>query len=191
MPVPPPPPVWRDSNQAQKKTATNSSQWPQELSSMKTSIASRRAAQARPKPRIPGPCGHPNSVVITDGARTAPDTAQRRAGNDQSCANCGKRLYPKRGSRRMRFCSVACRQSALRARKWASRYEGREPLRSTQNKAIASMACNGHFRHRASGICGPNRVVSRELFAGVTWCVVVSSDGIRAEVARLGNGAAP
>ena len=61
--------------------------------------------------------------------------------------------------------------------------EGREPLRSIQNNAIASMACNGHFRQ--------NRVVSRELFAGVTWCVVVSSDGIRAEVARLGNGAAP
>ena len=116
---------------------------------------------------------------------------QGRAGNDTSCANCGRRLHPKRGSRRMRFCGSACRQAAFRAKKWASRYEGREPLRSIQDNAIASMACNGHFRHRASGICGPNRVVSRELFAGVTWCVVVSSDGIRAEVARLGNGAAP
>ena len=54
-----------------------------------------------------------------------PDIQQGRAGNEMSCASCGKRLYPKRGSRRMRFCGVACRQSALRARKWASRYEGR------------------------------------------------------------------
>jgi hypothetical protein len=158
---------------------------------MKTSIASRRAAQARPKPRIPDPCGHPNSVVITDGATTAPDTARRRAGNDQSRASCGKRLYPKRGSRRMRFCGSACRQAAFHAKKWASHYEGREPLRSIQNNAIASMACNGHFRDRASGICGPMQVISRELFAGLTWCTVVSGDGVRAEVARLGTGAAP
>jgi hypothetical protein len=103
------------------------------------------------------------------------ERTQGRAGNNISCTNCGKRLSPKRGSRRMRFCSVACRQ----------------PLRSIQNNAIASMACNGHFRHRASGVCGPNRVISREVFAGLTWCVVVSSDGVRAEVARLGNGAAP
>jgi hypothetical protein len=33
-------------------------------------------------------------------------------------------------------------------------------------------------------------VLSRELFAGRTWCAVVSPDGVRTEVARLGNGAA-
>jgi hypothetical protein len=156
---------------------------------MKTSIASRRAAQARPKPRIPDPCGPPNSVVITDGATTAPDPAQGRAGNDLSCAKCGKRLHPKRGSRRMRFCSGACRQSAFRAKKWASRYEGRSPLRPVQNNAAVSKSCNGHLRDRASGICAPTRVVSRELLAGFMWCLVVSPDGVRAEVARLGNGA--
>ena len=52
------------------------------------------------------------------------DAPQSRAGNDLSCATCGKRLSPKRGSRRMRFCGVACRQSAFRAKKWASRYRG-------------------------------------------------------------------
>jgi hypothetical protein len=97
--------------------------------------------------------------------------------------------FPKRGSRRMRFCGSACRQAAFRAKKWASRYEGREPLRSIQNNAIASMACNGHFRDRGSGICAPTRVVSRELLAGFTWRLVVSPDGVRAELARLGNGA--
>jgi hypothetical protein len=158
---------------------------------MKTSIASRRAAQARPKPRIPDPCGHPNSVVITDGATTAPDTAQRRAGNDLSCANCGKRLYPKRGSRRMRFCSGGCRQSAFRAKKWACRYKEPDPLRPVQNNAAISKGCNGHLCDRASGICGPIQVICRELFAGLTRCPVVSGDGVRAEVARLGNGATP
>jgi hypothetical protein len=117
-----------------------------------------------------------------------PDAAQGRAGNGLSCANCGKRLHPKRGSRRMRFCSVACRQSAFRAKKWASRYEGRGPLRPVQNNAAVSKSCNGHLRG-ASGICAPTRVVSRELLAGFMWCLVVSPDGVRAEVARLGNGA--
>jgi hypothetical protein len=41
------------------------------------------------------------------------NTPQGRAGNDASCANCGKRLRPKRASRRMRFCGDACRQSAF------------------------------------------------------------------------------
>jgi hypothetical protein len=118
------------------------------------------------------------------------DRTQGRAGNEMSCANCGKPLYAKRGSRRMRFCGVACRQSAFRSKKWASRYEGPEPLRSVQNNAIASMACSGHFRDRASDICGPMRVVSRELFDDLTWCPVVSPDGVRADVARLGNRAA-
>ena len=45
-----------------------------------------------------------------------PNTLQCRAGNDTPCANCGKRLCPKRGSRWMRFCGVACRQCAFRAR---------------------------------------------------------------------------
>jgi hypothetical protein len=47
------------------------------------------------------------------------DAPQGRAGNDLSCATCGKRLSPKWGSRRMRFCGVACRQSAFRAKKWS------------------------------------------------------------------------
>ena len=82
-------------------------------------------------------------------------------------------------------------KSAFRAKKWASRYEGPSPLRSAQNNAVASMACNGHLQDRASGIRGPRPVVSSELFASFTWCPVVSGDGVRAEVARLGNGATP
>ena len=114
------------------------------------------------------------------------DTPQGRAGNDLSCANCGKRLRAKRGSRRMRYCNGACRQSAFRAKKWASRYKGPEPLRSVKNTPAGSRACNGYFGDRGSGIRGPMEVISRELFDGLIWRPAVSPDGVRAEIARLG-----
>ena len=110
-----------------------------------------------------------------------PDIQQGRAGNEMSCASCGKRLYPKRGSRRMRFCGVACRQSALRARKW----EGPDPLRSVQNKGVGSIACNSHFAVRASRISGPARVIVGELFDGLVWNPVTSVDGVFVLVARV------
>jgi hypothetical protein len=115
------------------------------------------------------------------------NTPQGRAGNDTSCANCGKRLCPKRGSRRMRFCGVACRQSAFRARKWASRYQGPDPLRSVQNKGVGSKACNGHFAVRASRISGPAKVIVRELFDGLVWNPVTSVDGVFVLVAGVGG----
>ena len=74
-----------------------------------------------------------------------PDTPQGRAGNGISCANCHKLLRPKRGSRRMRFCCDACRQSAFRAKKWASRYEGPEPLRSVPNTPAGSTDLQRQF----------------------------------------------
>ena len=89
---------------------------------------------------------------------------QGRAGNGITCANCKKPLRPKRGSRRMRFCSVACRQSAFRARKWTSRYEGPLPLRSVRKTTTRSRTWNGDLGDRGSGIRGPMEVVSRELF---------------------------
>jgi hypothetical protein len=115
------------------------------------------------------------------------NTPQGRAGNDTSCANCGKRLCPKRGSRRMRFCGVACRQSAFRAAKWASRYEGPDPLRSVQNKSVGSIACNGQFAVRTSHISGPAKVIVRELFDGLVWYPVTSVDGVFVLVARVGG----
>jgi hypothetical protein len=113
----------------------------------------------------------------------------RRAGNDLTCANCGQRLCRKRGGRRVRFCSGACRQSAYRARKWASRYEAPDPLQNVGKNDARSMGWAGHFADRAAPICGPMRVVYRELIAGLSWCPIVSPDGVRTEAARLGNGA--
>ena len=128
----------------------------------------------------------PREFVCTITTTSPPDTPQGRAGNHISCAACGKRLCPKQGSRRMRFCDAACRQSAFRAKKWASRYEGPGPLRSVRNTLDGSGPYNGNFGDRGSGIHGPMEVISRELFEGLIWRPAVSLDGVRVEIARLG-----
>jgi hypothetical protein len=87
----------------------------------------------------------------------------------------------------MRFCAAACRQSAFRAKKWASRYGGPEPLRSVQNKGVGSIACNGNFAVRASRIFGPAKVIVRELFDGLVWNPDTSVDGVVVLVARVGG----
>ena len=48
---------------------------------------------------------------------------------------------------------------------------------------------NGNFGDRASRICGPMRIIKRELFDGLLWRPVVSPHDVRVEIARL--GAAP
>jgi hypothetical protein len=116
---------------------------------------------------------------------------QGRAGNDMSCATCGKRLSPKRGSRRMRFCSDACRQSAFRAKKWSRRYEGPKALRSVQNSFVESGLCKDHFGDRRSDIHGPRTIVERELFDGLVWRPTVSPDGVPTAVSRLGIARTP
>jgi hypothetical protein len=102
--------------------------------------------------------GVPSVASVAKEARLR-NERQGRAGNNIICATCGKRLSPKRGSRRMRFCGSACRQSAFRAKKWARRYEGSEPLRSTKNNDAGSTPCNGHYCDRAPHIFGPRHVV--------------------------------
>ena len=113
------------------------------------------------------------------------DALQGRAGNHISCAACGRRLCPKQGSRRMRFCDAACRQSAFRAKKWTSRYEGPQPLRSVRKTTTRSRTWNGDLGDRGSGIRGPMEVISRELFEGLIWRPAVSLDGVRVEIAGL------
>jgi hypothetical protein len=100
-----------------------------------------------------------------------------------SCLSCGAAFTPKKASRRQRYCSNACRQSAFRALKWADRYEIPDPLRSSENKPDNSNSCNGHFDGRASHIRGPARVVEREVFVRWNWRAVTSPDGVVVEVA--------
>jgi hypothetical protein len=88
-----------------------------------------------------------------------------RHGNRPTCASCGDPITPKRGSRRQRFCSNACKQVAKRARRWASDPATRsaqnafseEPLggtleatRSVQNTPAKSTTCKGDFGDRGS-----------------------------------------
>lgn len=73
-----------------------------------------------------------------------------RAGNAATCTSCGANLDPKRGSRRQRFCSDACRQSAFRAKKWVEQYGIPEALRSVQNNSVVSRPCKGDFVDRPS-----------------------------------------
>jgi hypothetical protein len=72
-----------------------------------------------------------------------------RAGNGVHCLVCSAPLDPKRGSRRQRYCSNACRQSAFRTKKWTRRYETPDPLRSVRNNGVASTACKAGFGDRA------------------------------------------
>ena len=107
-----------------------------------------------------------------------PDSPQGRAGNAKRCANCESLLAQS-------ALVGACAFAAMHAGKLGIGRERPQPLRSVQNNAIASTACGGPFQHRASGIRGPMRVITREIFDGLTWNPVVSPDGVRAEITRL------
>jgi hypothetical protein len=80
---------------------------------------------------------YPNST-------TTPTTApQVRSGNAATCVGCGQTLKPKRHSRRQKFCSNACRQTAKRAKKWDSRSQTLGATRSVQNPPTITEACKG------------------------------------------------
>jgi hypothetical protein len=76
-------------------------------------------------------------------------------GNRIICEKCGRALVPKRGSRRQRFCSDACKFKAFRSRKWASRYGTLDPQRSVQNSSTKPNGCKSGLADRASAIKAP------------------------------------
>jgi hypothetical protein len=115
-------------------------------------------------------------------ARTSSRPPQGRAGNGTHCVACGCPLHPKRGSRRQRYCSDACRQAAFRTKKWASRYETPDPLRSVENNSHKSIGCERGFGDRASHICGPAHVIESEVFGNRRWRRVTSPDGVTCEM---------
>jgi hypothetical protein len=73
--------------------------------------------------------------------------ARRRHGNASSCARCGTPLRPKHASRRQRYCSYRCRDTARRERNFA--------VRPVQNNALNPMACKGDIADRASALAMP------------------------------------
>jgi hypothetical protein len=119
---------------------------------------------------------------INDG-RTS--TGRRRhAGNAYWCEYCSRRLRPKRGSRRQRFCDAGCRKRAFRARKWANRNRTPWAGRSVQNRPSISKSYKADFADRAPSIVGPRIVIEREIISGRDWKSEVSPDGVTCEVGR-------
>jgi hypothetical protein len=115
-------------------------------------------------------------------AKSSSRSRQGRVGNGTHCLECGSLLRPKRGSRRQRYCSDACRQTEFRARKWASRYKIPGPLRSVENNGHKSINCESGFSDRASRICGPAHVIQSEVFGNRRWRWITSPDGVTCEV---------
>jgi hypothetical protein len=94
-----------------------------------------------------------------------------RNGNALACATCRKAIEPKRGSRRQRYCTDACKMTAARAKKWAKRYEIPDPLRSVKNIKAISTSCKGDFRGRAFPAKAP-----LNLIGGYSWSDAISVD---------------
>lgn len=76
-------------------------------------------------------------------------------GNRTTCEKCGRVLAPKRGSRRQRFCSDACKFKAFRSKKWADRYQIPDPQRSVQNSSTKANGCNGTLADRGCALNAP------------------------------------
>jgi hypothetical protein len=94
-----------------------------------------------------------------------------RNGNTAACATCRKAIEPKRGSRRQKYCTGACKMKAARAKKWAKRYEIPDPLRSVQNIKAISTSCKGDFGGRAFPTKAP-----LNLLGGYSWSDATSVD---------------
>jgi hypothetical protein len=122
---------------------------------------------------------------------TATTQTSLRAGNAATCATCGEPLNPKRASRRQRYCCYGCRDEARRQRNFAvsggTRYPSPAIPRPARSNPAGSMACEGNFRDRNPHIIAPVRVIAAEVIGRRNWRRVVSLDGVRVMVARLGE----
>jgi hypothetical protein len=114
-----------------------------------------------------------------------------RAGNARCCACCGRKLQPKRNSRRQRYCNSRCRNEARRARDFAGRWGSDGLPRSVENSPLISTACNDDFADRGYSISGPPEIIQTEIVAGRVWRSVTSPDGVVCKVAAIKFGAAP
>ena len=106
-----------------------------------------------------------------------------------TCAHCGRMV--RRKSRQQRFCGRRCRVSAHRAKlavqpiKIDARYprSGRET--KPRKKANKSRQLRERLLRSTSRILAPADVIEIEVFGGLSWQRVVSSDGVVTEVAYL------
>jgi endogenous inhibitor of DNA gyrase (YacG/DUF329 family) len=110
------------------------------------------------------------------------------------CAACG-RMVP-RAARQQRYCSDRCRDFARRE-KDASQINGRTAIKNhvvgedTGQPTNPHKLSNGFNALQAAKagstrvICGPQRVIQRELIAGRAWHEEVSPNGVVVQVARF------
>jgi endogenous inhibitor of DNA gyrase (YacG/DUF329 family) len=106
-----------------------------------------------------------------------------------TCAACGRAVM--RRSRQHRYCSNRCRQYALRENNArtaiknsaAGQDTGRvtNPPKKVSGFNVLQTAKAGSTRV----ICGPQRVIHRELIAGRAWHEEVSPDGVTVQVTRF------
>jgi hypothetical protein len=80
-------------------------------------------------------------------------------GNRTMCEKCGQVLAPKRGSRRQRFCSDACKFKTFRSKKWANRYQIPDPQRSVRNSSTKPNGCKGFLSDQGSAAKPPIVVI--------------------------------
>jgi hypothetical protein len=94
-----------------------------------------------------------------------------RNGNALACAACGKAIVPKRGSRRQKYCTGACKFKAFRSKKWANRYQTPDPQRSVENIQAIPISCEGDFGGRAFPTKAP-----LNLLGGYSWSDATAVD---------------
>jgi hypothetical protein len=98
------------------------------------------------------------------------------------CARCGKST--ERQMRGQKYCSRICRERARKRSRKA--FLGRTARSPATPKKIRkdSNALAAALRRGSYGICGPAHVVEAECFAGRESKLVISPDGVPAQVTR-------
>jgi hypothetical protein len=122
---------------------------------------------------------HPGRAIDSELAhsptpnQSAPPTRPIRNGNAHTCASCGAKMKPKRGSRRQRYCNARCRSLARRDRNFSATGQTRQgAARSVKNSPAVSDTHKGENAGRAFPI---------NLLGGYRWA---ERKGLDPELAR-------
>jgi predicted nucleic acid-binding Zn ribbon protein len=120
------------------------------MSQTRKPAAAATANRLRENDRLSGaiaPHIKPPTEFVNAGSRDRKSRADAqgrgRVGNGVHCLVCSAALDPKRGSRRQRFCSNACRQSAFRSKKWGRRRKAITEIEMGGLKAQEKLALAG------------------------------------------------
>jgi hypothetical protein len=126
---------------------------------------------------------------VTQALAVSNKSGDRQMQHRHRC-RCGALIAAKRTGRKAKFCSDRCRSEARRARSFVSLGRSSGASRNDENSIAKSNGCKGHFAGRAYSIIAPPDVIAAEVFGGSDWQSIVSPDGVRCEVAKVGPSAA-